>query len=200
MTEAKKNRLLKKIDRLKGHLRKEKTMFDAHIDGPGNRYGIAELYFELGDHQKTNRYLNWFDKNFPDDGLYSHFYLWAAAAKYESGKLKEAKKLTININRDNTYLIDLLIGENIKDQDKYESHPADSLGWAKENLEDHKKFITENYLNWLAQFRKEDFYKKWYNKLISVKKLLKDLEVSDERSRLLRAERRCIRDWKEAVE
>jgi len=199
MTEAKKNRLLKKIEKLKGYLRKEKSMFGAYHDGSGLRYSIAELYFELGDYRKTNRYLNWFDKNFPDDGKYLYFDLGAAVTKFELGKLDESRKLTINLNRYNTYLIDLLIGEDIKDQDKYEWNPSESLKWAKENLTDHKNLLTENYLNWLTQFRKEDLYKKWYSKLIAIKKLLKGLEVSDERSQLLDAERKCIKDWKDVV-
>jgi len=57
MTEAKKNRLLKKIDQLKKILRKEKATFGGYHDGRGYRYSIGELYFELGDFKKADEYL-----------------------------------------------------------------------------------------------------------------------------------------------
>ncbi len=199
MTEAKKNRLLKKINTLKGYLRKEKSTYGAIHDGSGDRYNIAELYYELGDYQKTNRYLNWFDKNFPDDEKYAYFDLGAAVTKFELGKLEEAKKLTVYLNSYNTYLIDLLVGEAIKDQDKYEWIPAESLAWMKEQLLDHQQLLTVKYLTWLTQFSKEDLYIKWYNKLIAIQKLLKDLSASDERTKLLKAKRQCIKDWKDAM-
>ncbi len=196
MTEAKKNRILRKIEKLKKVLRDEKTKYGAIHDGRGIRYSIAELYFELKDYKKTNRYLNWFNKNFPDDGKYSYYQLGEAVTKFELGKLKESKKSTINLNKHNTYLIDLMIGNDIVDQNKYEWIESENLEWAQVNVNDHLKLITENYLDWLNNFRNEESFQKWYKKLIAIKKLLKGLDVSEERSKLLKASRKCIKEWK----
>ncbi len=199
LTEAKRNRILKKIDKLKKSLRYEKKTYGAYHDGGGCRYSIAELYFQLNDYKKTSRYLNWFDKNFPDDCKYPYFKLGAAVTKYELGKLKEAKQLTIDLNEDNTYLIDLIIGNKVEDQDKYEWTESESLEWAKENLNDHLSLLTENYVTWLGEFRKDELYVSWYTKLIEIQRLLLGLEVSKERNKLLKAKRKCLKDWKEEM-
>ena len=199
LTTAKKNQILRKIEKYKKALRKEKAMFKAYHDGSGYRYTIAELYFELGDYKQTNRYLNWFDKNFPSDVKYAYFDLGKAMTKFELGKETEAKVSTIDLNGHNTYLIDLLIGNEIADQNKYEWMESESLKRAKEQLVDYSNLVTDGYIEWLKAFRQEESYENLYTRLISIKKLLKGMEVSEERNNLLEAERKCIRDWKLAV-
>ena len=199
MTEAKKNRILKKIEKYKKEMRYEKAKFGGYHDGRGYRYAIAELYFELKDYQKTNRYLNWFDKIFSDDGKFSYFQLGEAVTKFELGKIKEAKIDTVTINRHNTYLLDLLIENEVKDQDKYEWRASEKLEWAKEELVVHLDLVSESYLDWLKEFTAEESYREFYNKLISIKKLLVGMDVSEERSQLLRAQSACIKEWTSLV-
>ena len=199
MTAAKRDRILRKIEKYKKALRKEKVMFKAYHDGGGLRYAIAELYFELGDYKQTSRYLNWFDKNFPDDVKYAYYDLGKAITKFELGKKTESKLSTIDLNRHNAYLIDLLLGNEIADQNKYEWMESESLNWAQQQLAEHRNLVTETYITWLSAFVKEDVYTSWYTRLISIKKLLKGMEVSSERNDLLKAERRCMHDWKMAI-
>jgi len=199
LTPAKENQFLRKIEKYKKALRKEKATFKAYHDGGGYRYEIAELYFKLGDYKQTNRYLNWFDKNFPDDAKYAYFDLGKAVTKFELGKETESKLSTVELNRHNTYLIDLLIGNETADQNKYEWMQSESLTWAQQQLAEHRNLVTETYIAWLSAFVKEDVYTSWYTRLISIKKLLKGMEVSSERSDLLKAERRCMHDWKMAI-
>lgn len=200
LTTAKRNQILRKIEKYKKVLRKEKAMFKAYHDGSGCRYAIAELYFELGNYKQTNRYLNWFDKNFPDDTRYAYYDLGKAVTKFELGKETESKLSTIDLNRHNTYLIDLLTGNEIADQNKYEWIESESLNWAKEQREEYKVLMTNEYIAWLKKFVKMDIYVSWYNRFVSIKRLLKGMEVSEERTDLLNAERKCIQDWKLAVE
>lgn len=199
LSEAKKNSILKKIDRFKKALRSEKAKFGGHHDGGGYRYEIAELYFKLGDYKKTNRYLNWFDKNFPDDSTYPHFKLGAAVTKFELGKLQEAKRATISLNEDNTYVIDLLVSNDISDQKKYEWGHFEALEWAEKQFPNLLILTTPDYLDWLKNFKNENFYQKFYNKYIAIKRLLKDLDGSEERNSLLDAQYQCIKDWKAAI-
>jgi len=199
LTTAKKNQILRKIEKYKKALRKEKAMFKAYHDGGGFRYTIAELYFELGDYKQTNRYLNWFDKNFPNDVKYAYFDLGKAVTKFELGKEMESKVSTIELNRHNTYLIDLLIGNELADQNKYEWMESESLHWAKGQLADLLNLVTVEYISWLKTFVKEEVYISWYTRLVSIKKLLKGMDVSKERNDLLEAERKCMQDWKLAV-
>ena len=199
LTTAKKNQILRKIEKYKKALRKEKTMFKAYHDGGGYRYTIAELYFELGDYKQTNRYLNWFDKNFPNDTKYAYFDLGKAVTKFELGKEKECKLSTIDLNQHNTYLIDLFLGNEIVDQNKYEWIESESLKWAQEKREEYQALMTDGYIVWLKKFIKTDIYVSWYKRFISIKRLLKGMEVSEERTELLDAERKCIQEWKLAV-
>lgn len=196
MTAAKRDRILRKIEKYKKALRKEKVMFKAYHDGGGYRYAIAELYFELGDYKKTNRYLNWFAKNFPDDGKYAYYELGKAVTKFELGKEKECKLSTIDLNRHNTYLIDLLVGNEIVDQNKYEWMESENLKWAQEKREEYQALMTNEYITWLRTFIKTDIYVSWYKRFVSIKRLLEGMEVSEERNSLLDAERKCIQEWK----
>ena len=96
-------------------------------------------------------------------------------------------------------MIDLLIDNEIADQNKYEWMESESLNWAKEQLVNHLNLVTEEYIAWLKEFVKGEVYVSWYTRYISIKKLLKGMKVSKERSDLLDAERKCIQDWKLAV-
>ena len=200
LTIAKKSQILREIEKYKKALRKEKATFKAYHDGGGFRYEIAELYFKLGDYKQTNRYLNWFDKNFSDDGKYDYFDLGKAVTKFELGKETESKLSTIDLNQHNTYLIDLLLGNEIADQNKCEWIESESLKWAREQREEYKVLMTNEYIAWLKKFVKMDIYINWYNRFVSIKKLLKGMDLSNERSDLLDAERKCVQDWKLAVE
>ena len=111
----------------------------------------------------------------------------------------ESKLSTIDLNQHNTYLIDLLIGNDIADQNKYEWVESESLKWANEQLSEHLGLVTEAYIAWLSIFVKEDIYVNWYTRYLSIKRLLKGMDVSKERSDLLEAERKCMQDWKLAI-
>jgi hypothetical protein len=195
MTEAKKKRILKKIDKLKKAMRQEKAIWGGYHDGRGLRYSIAELYFELKDYKKTNRYLSWFNKVFSDDCKYPYFLLAEAVTRFETKKLYEAKLCTIKLNGENTYLIDLIIGNEVADQKKYEWGEYETLIWAKQYFKELLPLLTENYLNWLTEFRKDPLYVKYYDELISIKRKLIGLEISPERNNLLDAAIKCLTDW-----
>ena len=98
------------------------------------------------------------------------------------------------MNRQNTYLIDLLIGNEIVDQNKYEWVESESLNWAHGQLGIHQNLVTEKYIAWLSTFVKEAMYISWYTRYLSIKRLLKGMDVSKERNDLLEAERKCMQD------
>ena len=195
LTEFQKSRKLKKIDRLKKELRYENTKYGGYHDGRGLRYVIAELYFEINDYKKTNRYLNWFFKIFPGDVTYPHIKLGASFASFQAKKYKKAIDFLVEINSDNTYILSMIAGNKIEDQDKQE-FMFGKLNWAEENKEELLDFIDVNFLTWITEIIQTKKYLAWYNKYISILKLIKDLEVSDERTDLLNASYQCLKDWK----
>lgn len=196
MANAQNTRIEKKIEKLKKVMRQEKQQWGGYHDGRGLRYSIAELYFKLGDPKKTNRYISWFDKTFPGDSTYPYFQSGVALAKFELNKISDCKERVIGINKHNTYLIDLILEKDVKDQNKYEWIESETLRWAEENVNAHKEILTLPFINWLREFVDSDEYQTWFRKYLSIKKLLKGMEVSEERSNLLSAERKCIQDWK----
>ena len=200
MTEAQQNRLLKKIDRFKQAMRREKKQWGGYHDGHGHRYTIAELYFELGDPKKTNRYISWFDKTFPDDGTYSYFEFGVAHARFQLGKLVDCKQNIVAVVKNNTYLLDLLIENNPIDQNKHELQEHETLDWAHHHLDHYKVFLNSEFKIWLTDFCNSTDFRKWYRKYVSILKLLKDTDSSEERSSLFNASWDCIKEWKAEIE
>jgi hypothetical protein len=195
MTEKQKQRKLQEIERLKNVLKAEKRKFGGIHDGRGFRYVIAEQLVELNEFTLANNYLKWFNKNFPDDYTYAYFQFCAAVTKYQVGKLKEAEQHLIQVNRHNTYILELLIDDDMKDQDKYEWNESETLEYTRSNLPEFLKLMTPVFHQWLSKIISEPSYISYYRRYISIKKLLKDLNVSKERNNLLDAERMCLKAW-----
>lgn len=196
MTEGQKARKLKKIDLLKKELRYEKAKFGGYHDGRGFRYTIAELYFQVGDNKKTNRYLNWFFKTFPDDSTYPHFKLGASNSFFLTSKYQKAIDFLIDINRENTYILHTITETKIEVQNKDEPYDFNKLEWAQEKKESLLEFTKPDFLNWVSNLISSEEYLMWYTKYISILKLIKDLDVSQERTELLNASYTCLSDWK----
>lgn len=199
MAKNQNDRTERRIEKLKKIMRQEKQQWGGYHDGRGLRYSIAELYFELGDAKKTNRYISWFDKTFADDSTYSYFQLGVAIAKFELGKISDSKERVIELNSKNVYLVDLILEKEVKDQNIYEWMESETLKWAKENVTYHKNLLTVEFIDWLRAFVDDDEYQMRYRKYLSIKKRLKGMKVSDERNRLLEEERKCIKDWKKEL-
>lgn len=195
LSAKQKDRKLKKIDLLKKELRYEKQKFGGYFDGRGFRYTIAELFFEINDYKKTNRYLNWFYKTFPDDITYPHFKIGSSFAYYQSAKFDKCSSQLIKLNEDNTYILHILTNISIESQNKHEPNEYNKITWAKNELDNLKMNINIEFLNWIKHFIIQDKYQYWYKKYIAILKLIKDLDVSNERNELLDASYKCINDW-----
>lgn len=195
MTEAQVQRRLKKIDRLKKDLRYEKQKYGGYDDSSGRRYAIMELYLELKNPKKTNRYLSWFNKTFPSDVTYLRFKLGAALTKFELKKYKETKSYIVSLVSDNTYIIDLILKHSIQSIEKYEWSHFETLIYAKEELENLEDLMTTEFREWLNKFTREEEYIHQINSYIEIMKKLKGMEVSDERTNLLNAKSTHIKNW-----
>jgi len=149
MTEAQLNRKLKKIKRFKKALREERKRIGGLHDGGGLRYAIAELYFEIGNYSKTNLYLNWFYKNFPDDATFSYFQLGAAVTYFKVKKRNLAIRELVALNTGNLYIVGLLLKRTVVDHEKYEWNEYETLAWAKGNLAVLETLPTPDFLEWL---------------------------------------------------
>jgi len=195
MTEAQKQRKLKKIEGLKKDLRYEKQRFGAYDDGYGRRYAIMELYLELKDHKKTNRYLSWFNKNFPDDITYLRFQLGIASTKFELKKHKEAKRHLVKVVSLNTYVLDLMLERPVESIEKYERSQTENLKWAREEWRSLMDLVSPAFKIWLEDFTKEAEFISYLNTYIAIQISLKGKKVGEARSHLLEKSRECLRTW-----
>lgn len=199
MTEAQKQRILRKIEKIKKELRYEKKAIGGYHDGGGRRYSIMELYLQLKDHRKTSRYMSWFYKHFPDDVTYVRFKIGAARTKFELKKYKEAKKHIISVFSDNTYILDLLLDRVVTQIDKREFFQHEKLDWAKEDVKNLGDLLHPEFKNWLDKFISEEEFVERVEGYIEIQKLLKGVNEVEERGRLLDMGRKYIKDWQDSV-
>lgn len=197
MTEKQIARKLKKIDALKTFLKKERAKFGGYFDNGGKRYIIGDLYFEIGDYRKTNLYLNWFNKNFPDDITYVYFQLQSAHTYFHVKKLKEAHRAIVKLECLNIYFVDLLLGKDIKSQDIKIHSKSDTMVWAQENLDEYAENLTDDFLDWLKKISQSPDYQKMKITYHSILKSINADEERDLRSELFHAKYECEEKWLE---
>ena len=173
MTEKQIERVRLNIKKQRGALAAERKKFGGYFDNSGRRYGISGLYMSISDYKGTIVYKRWFDKNFPGDIGASLLSLHWSIAYYELGKLKEAKIYTIDTAFQNIYLHKLLLDKEVSKIGMYEDG-RDMLEFAQLMNKDHRKVVTDSYLNWLSTFIETDEYKEPVNEFIALSIQLKD--------------------------
>lgn len=199
MTEKQIQKIRDSIKKHKAVLSLEKRKFGCYDDSYGRRYIIAELYLKMADYNGAATYFRWFEKNFPDDIGYPLFLLTWAVTLFETGKLKEVKIKTLQTSFLNTYLFDIILGNESQPIDKSELIGFESLSYAKEIKKDCDKVLSQNYLNWLAEFVQTEIYLASMNKFIALRKLLQDESDISERRKLIDEENKLEVDIKTTI-
>lgn len=113
MTPQQTEKLKKKIADVKRVLAAEKRKFGAYDDSRGLRYLPTGYFVQLGDYQGGLAYLNWFYKNFPDDGGFPEFLFESAILLFKTGRLKEAASAAFRTFCSNPYWIDRFLGRPV---------------------------------------------------------------------------------------
>jgi hypothetical protein len=70
----------------------QKRNFGAYNDENGLRYQPPYFYLKLKDYTRGLSYMEWFDKNFPEDPYLPEFLFEWTILLYKTGKIKEAEK------------------------------------------------------------------------------------------------------------
>ena len=93
MTPKQAERIKNKIKKIKTALAADKKRWGGfYDDSRGLRYIPPQLYIELNDFTGGLRYLNWFNKNFPDDSGYPDFLFEWTIVLFKTGRLKMPRK------------------------------------------------------------------------------------------------------------
>ena len=82
-------------------------------DGQGLRYAPPRLYIQLNDFTAGLRYMNWFEKNFPEDCGYTEFLFEWAIILFKRGRIKEAEKKVFQTFTSNIYVLHTFFGDPI---------------------------------------------------------------------------------------
>ncbi len=186
MTEKQIERVQAKIQKLKKELANDKKRWGGYYDDSrGLRYGILELYIKIADYKGGLRYVNWFEKNFPEDTLNSFFTFECGFILYQSGKHKEAKRKIYKTFFNNPFLLPHFLGLSMLDFEN-----SEYSAWQREIVEKYFKYhytqsaFTE-FAEWVnLQLEEPDFISRKI-KYIQLNQQLKDEPVGKKRSMLV---------------
>lgn len=187
MTPKQIERLEKKIRKIKSALAADKKRWGGEYDDSrGLRYMPPKYYIKLGDFAGCMRYMNWFNKNFPDDCGFPDFLFEWTIILFKTGKLKEAEKKAFQAFCSNIYIIDKYFGRPIIPIDKYESSNIDRPSYTQYFDYSSQQTELSDFIDWLKQFTEGEKFLKMSNKYIEIYKRLKYEDDSETRSYLIK--------------
>jgi hypothetical protein len=183
MTEKQIERVKTKIKKIKAALAADKKRWGGfYDDSRGLRYAPPRLYIQIADFSGGLRYMNWFQKNFPDDSCYPDFLFEWTIILFKTGRLKEAEKKAFQTFCHNTYLFDKFFNKEIIPIDKFESSNLEVAEFIKSSFDYiHSQDNLTDFSEWLNNFIKTEKFVQQSNKLIEINKRLKNEKDSETR-------------------
>ena len=186
MTDKQIEKVKAKIEKYKKMLAADKKYWGGQCrDGQGIRYIITEQFIKIGDYKGGMRYLNWFDKNFPDDSGYPIFLFESAFILFKCDKLIEAQQKAYRTFFSNTYLFDKFFGKESLYLDKNESS-----NWENESLVDNlayssKDIVFFEFAIWIERILSSRIFLDQANEFIEINRQLKNEPVGKNRTELV---------------
>ena len=183
----------KQIDSVKSRIEKYKKALAAdkkywggqYHDGGGIRYIIPAQFIKINDYKGALRYLNWFDKNFPDDSGYPIFLFEWTFILFKCDKLKEAEQKAHRTFFSNTYLFDRFFGKEPLQPGK-----SENSNWESESLAAHFTYTNNDtafieFANWIEKVLSSRTFLNKANEFIEIEQQLKSEPVGQKRSELV---------------
>jgi len=188
MTPKQEERVKNKIKKIRAALAADKKLWGGfHHDGQGLRYTPPRFYIQLSDFSGGLRYLNWFNKNFPDDSGYPDFLFEWAVILFKTGRLREAEKMAFKAFTRNTYLFDKFFDRTINKIDKWEGSNLETLEFASEHFHySHHQDILSDFAEWLDNYTQTEKFIVSSNKYLEILKRLKNEHDLETRSYLVK--------------
>lgn len=188
MTPKQEERIRNKIKKIKAALAADKKYWSGYYhDGQGLRYAPPRLYIQLSDYSGGLRYLNWFNKNFPDDSGFPDFLFEWTVILFKTGRIKEAEKKAFQTFARNTYLFDKFFDRPIIKIDKWEGSNLEVAEFATDYFDySCRQEQLSDFAEWLDKLTQTKKFRTLTDKYIEIYKRLKnecDVEI---RSSLVR--------------
>jgi hypothetical protein len=194
MTAKQEEKIKNKIKKIKVTLAEDKKRWGGYYhDGQGLRYFPPRLYIQLGDFSGGLRYLNWFNKNFPNDSGFPDFLFEWTIILFKTGRKKEAEKKAFQAFTRNTYLFDKFFERTIQLIDKWEGSKLESLEFAIDYFDySHNQDYLSEFAEWLDQLSNRKDFIQLTNKFVEIQERLKNEHDREMRSYLV--------NWAEQLE
>lgn len=186
LTEKQKERIKNKILQIKKGLAADKKHWGGYYhDGSGLRYLPPALYIQIEDYTSGLRYLNWFDKNFDQDGGYPIFWLEWAIIFFKRNRLKKAEQQVFEIYCQNTFLLDKFLGKPLKNIAIAEHNWLGSLAAIEKLRYSHRQPHLEDFSIWLNDFIESDKFIVAANRFVALNTQLNNEREVKKRGKLL---------------
>ncbi len=197
MTPKQEERIRTKIKKIKAALAADKREWGGfYDDSAGLRYRPPELYVKLGDFTGGLRYMNWFDKNFPDDGGFPDFLFEWTIILFKRGRLKEAEKKAFQTFCSNTYIFDKFFDRPVKPYDMWEGSNFENPEFASNCFKySHQLDELLDFAEWLKNLLQTERFKQFANKYIEIQKRLKKENDFEIRGYLIEQENKLVKEF-----
>ncbi len=120
-------KLKARISSYRTALNKEKKTHHFINDGSGKRYVLFSLYFLLNDLNKSERFFNWYQEEFPDDAGEPIQQLCWSLSLLRMNKPVEARYRLAKLMLDNLYLIPYVMGQPLSRNTISGMHPTSRI-------------------------------------------------------------------------
>ena len=158
MTPHQTEKLKKKISDVKRALAAEKRKFGRYDDSRGLRYLPTQYFIQLGDYTGGFRYLNWFNKNFPDDSGFPGFLFESTILFFKTGHEKEAEIAAFRTFCANPYWIDRFFGRPLTPLDIWHASNLTTVEYTENLVYSSKQPELVDFSAWLQELMlAEDF-------------------------------------------
>ncbi len=187
MTEKQQERIQTKIKKIKAALAADKKRWGGFYDDSGGlRYAPPRLYIQLGDFSGGLRYMNWFNKNFPDDAGYPDFLFEWTIILFKTNRKKEAEKKAFETFFANMYLFDKFFDKEIIPLDIHHNTNLTTPEFVKNSFTyTHTQSNLTDFTEWLSNFLNSEKFIQKSSKVIEIEKILKNEPAGEKRSRLV---------------
>jgi hypothetical protein len=186
MTDKQIEKVKSKIEKCKKALAADKKYWGGYYhDGSGIRYYLPQLYIEIDDFKGGLRYLNWFDKNFPDDSGFPVFLFESTFILFKCGRIKEAE-----IKAYRTFYSDITLFDRFLEKSVLRNVITEDICPEKSNLPDSFKYSRHDlkfkaFAEWIEGIFNNLTFLKEAEEFIQIERQLKNIGVGKKRSDLV---------------
>ena len=182
MTEKQIERIRLRITKIKKELAADKKHWGGYYhDGRGLRYLPPGLFIKIKDYKGGLRYLQWFNRSFPDDSGYPIFLFEWTMILFKTGKLKQAEKKAYETYMSNVYLFDKFLGRTLKMVDKWEGSAWETASLTEELQYTKEEAEYADFAEWVETILASGKFFKFEREFLDIEKRLKTEPVGETR-------------------